>query len=182
MSTLNGCTKRRLLSFLGDTLSWLTRTAITKDIRDIKRRINKLIETQTQQQDDLVHVISILNVTRYAMHVKRQHINALMEAVQRTHNGITTLFSVTSSTYSHINYQQILLHICSILTNVRDSLYYMRQIAMHAMDYADAATTGIFSPHILPVEDIREMLMHIKAELPSTMHLPESSDDTLHFY
>ena len=26
------------------------------------------------------------------------------------------------------------------------------------------------------------MLMHIEAELPSTMHLPVSSDDTLHFY
>ena len=26
------------------------------------------------------------------------------------------------------------------------------------------------------------MLTHIKAELPSTMHLPVSSDDTLHFY
>ena len=26
------------------------------------------------------------------------------------------------------------------------------------------------------------MLMHIKVELPSTMHLPVSSDDTLHFY
>ena len=26
------------------------------------------------------------------------------------------------------------------------------------------------------------MLMHIKVELPSTMHLPVSLDDTLHFY
>ena len=37
--------------------------------------------------------------------------------------------------------------------------------------YIDAATTGILSPHVLPVEDLREMLIHIKAELPSTMHL-----------
>ena len=49
------------------------------------------------------------------------------------------------------------------------------------MDYIDAATTGILSPHIFPVEDLREMLMHIEAELPSTMHLPVSPDDTLHF-
>ena len=53
---------------------------------------------------------------------------------------------------------------------------------MHVMDYIDTATTGILSPHIFPVEDLREMLMHIKAELPSTMHLPVSLDDTLHFY
>ena len=50
------------------------------------------------------------------------------------------------------------------------------------MDYIDAATTGILSKDILPVEDLREMLMQIKVELPSTMHLPVSSDDTLCFY
>ena len=66
-----------------------------------------------------------------------------MEAVQRTHNDVTILFNITSSIYTHINYQQMLLHICSILANLRDSLYYMRQIAMHAMDYIDAATTSI---------------------------------------
>ena len=77
-----------------------------------------------------------------------------MEAVDGTHNDITTLFNITSSMDTHINYQQVLLHTCSILANPRDSLYYMRQITMHAMDYIDAATTGILSPHVLPVEDL----------------------------
>ena len=154
---------------------------MTKDVRDIKRRVNQLIETQTQQQDTLVHVISILNITRYAMQINRQHINMVMEAVQRTHNDITTLFNITSLIYTHINYQQILLYVHSILANLRDSLYYMRQIAIHAMDYIDAATASILSPHIHPVEDLREMLMHIEAELPSTMHLPVSSDDAHYF-
>ena len=53
---------------------------------------------------------------------------------------------------------------------------------MHAMDYIDAATTGALSPHVLPVEGLRIMLMHIKEALPSTMHLLVSSEDTLHFY
>ena len=39
------------------------------------------------------------------------------------------------------------------------------------MDYIDAATTGILSPHACPVEDLQEMLIHTQAELPSTMHL-----------
>ena len=104
-----------------------------------------------------------------------------MEAVQRTHNDITILFNIINSIYTCINYQQILLHLHSFLANLRDSLYYMRQIAMHAMDYIDAATTSIMSQHILPVEDLREMLMHIKVELPSIMHIPVSSEDTLHF-
>ena len=58
----------------------------------------------------------------------------------------------------------------------------MRQVAMHVMDYIDAAMTGILSPHVLPVEDLQKMLTHIEEALPSTMHLPDSSEDTLHFY
>ena len=179
MSPFSKCTKRSLLPFLGDPCSWLTWTATTKEVRDIKKRVNQLIKTHTKQQEMLVHVISILNVIRYATQVNRQHINAVMEVVERTHNDVSTLFNITSSC---INYQQVLLHVCSILANLGDSLYYMRQLAMHAKDYIDAATTSILSPHVLPVEDSWEMLMHTEAELPLTMHLPVSLDGTLHFY
>ena len=87
-----------------------------------------------------------------------------------------------SSIYTCINYQQILLHVSSILANLKDSLYYMKQIGMHGMDYIDPATSGILSPHVLSVEDLWEMLIHMEAELPSTMQLPISLDETLHFY
>ena len=35
---------------------------------------------QHQQQETLIHIISILNVTRYATQVNRQHINLVMDA------------------------------------------------------------------------------------------------------
>ena len=50
------------------------------------------------------------------------------------------------------------------------------------MDYIDTATTGTLSLHILPIMDLKKMLSHIKETLPSTLHLPISSEDTLHFY
>ena len=53
---------------------------------------------------------------------------------------------------------------------------------MYTMHYIDADTTGILTPHVLPVEDLRKMLLHIEETLPSAMHLPVSSEDTLHFY
>ena len=105
-----------------------------------------------------------------------------MDTVDRTHQDVTTLYNITSSLYSSLSYQQIILHICSILENLRDSLYYMREVAMHIMDYMDAATTGILSPHTLLVEDLRKVLLYIEGALPSTMHFPVSSEDTLHFY
>ena len=58
----------------------------------------------------------------------------------------------------------------------------MREVALHTMEYIDATTTGIPLPHVLPVKDLREMMKHIEETLPSTMHLPISSEDTLHFH
>ena len=55
-------------------------------------------------------------------------------------------------------------------------------VSAHTMDYIDAATSGTLSPHILPVMDLQKMLLHISDTLPPTLHLPVSSDDTLHFY
>ena len=71
---------------------------------------------------------------------------------------------------------------CTILSYLGDPLTYKRQVAIHTMDYVDAATTNILSLDILPVEDLRSMLRHTEYELPSTMHLPISLDDTLYFY
>ena len=71
---------------------------------------------------------------------------------------------------------------CTILAYLGDSLTYMRQVAIHTIDYVDAATANILSPDILPVEDLISILQQIESELPSTINLPTSLDDTLHFY
>ena len=75
-SNYNKQTKRSLLPFLGDALSWLTGTATTKGANNIKKRVNQLITAQAMQQDTLVHIISVLNVTRYTTQINRQHINS----------------------------------------------------------------------------------------------------------
>ena len=164
--------KRSLLPFLGDAVIWLTGTATTKDVSAIKSRINQLISTQQNQQDTLVHVISILIVTRYATQVNRHHINILIHATEKTHQDLTTFYNIMHSLYSSISYNQIILHIKSVLANLWDSLHYMWEIALHIMDNIGAATKGILSPHILPVQGLRKMLKYIEDTLPSTIHLP----------
>ena len=137
---------------------------------------------QHKQQEITVHIIYLLNVTRYATQVNQQHINLVMDEEERTQQDVTMLYNITSLHYTSLNCQQIVLHIHSILANLRDPLYYMSHVTMQAVDYIDAATTGILSPHVLPVENLRQMLTHIEEAIPSTMHLQVSSEDTLHFY
>ena len=58
----------------------------------------------------------------------------------------------------------------------------MKQVARYTIDSINAAMTNILSPNVLPVEELKNMLRHIRSQLPSTVHLPTSLDDTLHFY
>ena len=174
--------RRSLLPFLGDALSWLTGIATTKDINSIKTRINQLITMQSLQQETLVHIISILNVTRYAAQVNRHSINALMDAARATSHDFNNLYNLTISLTTSINFHQLILHIRSVFANLHDSLNYIQMVSAHTMDYINAAISGTLSPHVLPVVDLQRMLSHIADALPPKLHLPVSLDDTLHFY
>ena len=175
------CT-RSLLPFLGDALSWLTGTATTRDIHSIKTRINQLITTQASQCNTLVHIMSILNITRYTTQVNRHSINTLMDAVITTSHDINTLYNLTNALATSINFTQMILHIRSVFANLCDSLNYIQMVSTHTMEYIDAANSGALSPHVLPVIDLQRMLQHIADTLPPTLHLSISPEDTLHFY
>ena len=110
--------KRSLLPFLGTALSWLTGTATTKDICSIKTRINQLIATQSLQCNTLVHIVSILNVTRYATQVNRHSINNLIDAMHTTSQDINNLYNLTTSLAASINFNQMILHIRSVFANL----------------------------------------------------------------
>ena len=83
-SNHNNHIRRSLLLFLGNTPSWLIGTATTKDVNNIKKRVNQLIEAQSTQQETSVHIISILNVMQYATQGNRHSINVLMDKVDET--------------------------------------------------------------------------------------------------
>ena len=106
-----------LQPFLGDALSWLTGTATTKDIHIIKTWINQLIATHTSQHNTLVHIVTILNITRYATQVNRQSINTLMDKVWTTSHDINNLYNLTTSLATSINFNQMMLHIRLVFAN-----------------------------------------------------------------
>ena len=175
------CHKQSLLPFLGDALRWLTGIVTTKDINNIKTRVNQLITTQSLQQETLVHIVSILNVNQYAVQVNRYSINILMDKVDETSHDINNLYNLTTPLATSISFHQLILHMRLVLANLHDSLSYIRMVSTCTMDYIDAATWETLSPHILPIMDLQKMLIHIEETLPSMLHLPVSSDDTLHF-
>ena len=145
-------------------------------------RVNLLTEMQSTQQKTMVNILSILNVTQYAAQVNRQHINILIDRVDEMVQDVNNLYNLITSLATRLSYYQLVLHIRSVLANLRDLLSYIKSVSMHIMDYVDAATIRTLSPHILPIADFKQMFSHIEESLPTTMHLPVSSEDTLHFY
>ena len=137
---------------------------------------------QTSQCNTLVHIVSILNITRYATQVNRHSINNLKDAVHITSQDINNLYNLTTSLATSINFNQMILHTRSVFANLRDFLHYLQTVSTHTMEYINAATSSILSPHVLPFMDLQNMLRHIANTLPPTLHLPISPEDTLHFY
>ena len=107
--------KRSLLPFLGEALRWLTGTATTKDVNSIKQHVNQLTETQSTQQETLIHIVSILNVTRHAVQVNRHSINVLMDKVDENSQDINNLYNLTTSLATSLSYHQLILYIRSVL-------------------------------------------------------------------
>ena len=105
-----------------------------------------------------------------------------MDTVNKMVHDVSNLYKITTSLSTSLNYSQLVLHIRSVLAKFQDSLSYIKSVSMHIMDYIITATTGTLSPHILTITDLKQMLSHIEETLPSTMYLPVSSVETLHFY
>ena len=81
--------------------------------------------TQSSQQETLVHIISILNVTRYAAQVNRHSINILMDAAAATSHNTNNLYNLATSLTTSIRFHQLILHIRSVFANLCDSLNYI---------------------------------------------------------
>ena len=99
-------------------LRWLTGTATTKDVNSLKTHVNQLIENQLSQQETLVHIISILNVTKYEAQINRHSINVLMDKMDETSQDVNNLYNLTTSLATSLNYHQIFLYARSILANL----------------------------------------------------------------
>ena len=107
----SGRKKQSLLPFLCSALKWLTGTATTKDIKNIKKRISSLIETQENQWKTMVHIVSILNLTHYETQVNRQWINIILRELTKSNEDIRALFNITNQLATQVQVQNIVLHL-----------------------------------------------------------------------
>ena len=89
--------------------------ATTRETWKTKQHVNQLIQAQTNPQETLVHVLSFLNITRYAAQVNRQKLNEMVDALQRSNEDLDRLFNITEVLTQCIRYQQMYIYMHIVL-------------------------------------------------------------------
>ena len=97
-------------------------------------------------------------------------------------SGCQQPLHLTTSLYTNLSYYQLLLHIRSVLVKLWDLPIYIKSV-LHACNGLHQCIHywKAFTPHFTH-NRLKQMLSHIEESLPTTMHIPVSSEDTLHFY
>ena len=106
LTTADNPWPKMILPFLGDALQWLMGTTTIEDTTEIKWKVNLLIQ-EWKQQETIVHIISILNITQYTIQVNKQKLNEVMDAPQKVNNNVNILFNFTNIQMQHLRYHQI---------------------------------------------------------------------------
>ena len=96
----------------------------------------------------------------YAAQVNRHSINILMDRMDETSWEVSNLYNFTPSLATSLSYHQLILYIRSVLANLWDSLFYLRMVSTHTMDYIDAATTGTLSTHFTNNGSRENVIIH----------------------
>ena len=143
--------------------------------------MNQLIENQSEQQETLVHSVSILNVTRYVAQINRHSINILIDRMDETSQDVNNLYNLTNSLATSISYHQIILiHQISFSKPLRFTIIHHKGFYTHHGLHRCSYNWNTFSIHFTHNGSQEDVILHRR--LPSTLHLPVSSKDTLHFY
>ena len=86
----------------------------------MKKQISSLIETQENQRKTMVHIVAILNLTRYETQVNRQQLNIILKELTKSNKDIRALFNITNQLATQVQVQNIILHLRAMLANLRD--------------------------------------------------------------
>ena len=129
----------------------------------------------------MVHIVSILNLTRYETQVNRQQINIILKELTKSNEDIRALFNITPTSYTSTSSE----HRFTPQSNAREP---QRLFTFHEAVSKSRTRIHRHCHHrypnttLIPVPDLQQMLYQIESELPPNMHLPIPSSDPLHFY
>ena len=175
--------KRSLLAFVGEILGTLFGTATSSNVREIRRYLDILANSDSQIRHVLQKTVTVLNHTELGMIENRQTVNELIEVsdgLRRQLMGMKSDVKYLLLSFKHfvLRYLQIQQQITVVAGAVGD---FRAKLANFEL-MVDAALQGRVTPTMIPPPMLRHLLNDIRKRLTSNFELPFRPSEPLDQY
>ena len=175
--------KRALLPFVGNILGALFGTATSSDVREIKRYLNVLADSDTQIRHVLQKTITVLNHTYMGTIGNRQAINDLIEVNDGLNRRVSTLSGeikglLLSFKHFALRYLQIQQQTSMIYRSATQFLAKLDKFKF----MIDAAIGGSVSQDMIPPPVLRMILRDVRGHLKANLEIPFPPNEPLEQY
>ena len=176
-------TKRSVLLFVGNALSYLFGPTSEDDLRVIRKALGKLANAQGRILHMIEDNISIVNVTRREVSDNRHKINELISSLNSI---VVSMVNTTQGLDKRVSRLEILTHRYWLYKIMVDKLVkYFLDVRM-ALSYLELQlnllSVGHLSPSIIAQHDLRGLMHSIAQTLPDNFKLASDPDKDIWYY
>ena len=153
------------------------------DLSQIRNSVNVLARNQQTILHSVKESLSILNISRVQITENRHTLTELIVALQRTNDQIK---KISEAIEKKITQLEKFIDIYLKLDLIIDELKQMTQCAMFYLEnirlQLNLLSMGRLSPSISSPNNLRSLLLEIKARLPTTLKLPKDPASDMHYH
>ena len=165
--------KRALIPFIGKVYGWLFGLTTESDMSDIRKAINDLGANQQKISHVIEKSITIMNESRENIAENRRRINKIYLGIGKLSAAISTFIAHTNDKHHKIlQFLHFYLHLASMINNAQELVLDLSRSIEDLARQIDILSTGKISPAVISPPQLREALLDIEENLPSTLRLP----------
>ena len=184
MALKNKRSKRSLLPFVGDTMSFLFGTLSGTDLSRIKSSIRELAYNQQKLKHIAAESITLINVTNVQVAENRQTVNQLLADVSKLDSKVLNITQTLENRILDLEEMvQVYLQIDLAIEEFKRSFSEFCDQIEHFHIKLNMLAIGKLTPSLITPARLQTLLLDIQTQLPHSLKLPgDIKAEIWHFY
>ncbi|XP_045161463.2 uncharacterized protein LOC123526385 [Mercenaria mercenaria] len=179
----NKVTKRALLPFLGNVLSWLTGTSTEDQVNAVRKNVAHLAKTQQAILHVVEESLTVLNVTKTGVQENRNTINDIISALDSIDRNLSNLRDRVHKELTVLtNFVQTYFYLNGIIQNLKELISRGFVLYEHLEIQLDAVALSHLSPGVIEPFQLKAILRSVRSSLPPMLKLPFNEQHELWQY
>ena len=171
--SLHQRSRRSILPFVGDALSWLFGTTSESDMNNIRVALKTLNSNQGKLQHVVKQSLSMVNMTHNQVIQNRKRLNKLNEGMREIYTALRNYSKQTNSEIEDLKvFLNFYIQLQTVVANSREMmmeiLAYMEDLKMQV----NMLSIGKLSPNTILPSKLLDILNEVKMKLPHSLNLP----------